>query len=277
MSKDSSFTANLSLPLRVLLREFGFAKQVPAQADELDVLAYRYSNAWCGPAFISDELADLSHRYYETYIAQEQKVPTRYNWHDTFNALMWMLYPQTKALLNSLHCDEITRFGINPRTPKRNRLTHFDECGLVLAVPQDKLAKGNELLDLLATHQWQQVFINSKADWGKTLIPMIFGHALYEMLLEPFIGLTAKWIAVVVPAGFSELDFKMQYQQLDQALAKRITALEGLAAKPTLKPLPMLGIPGWFEGQNAAFYANEDYFRPLAHNAPATPQLPLQK
>jgi len=30
-----------------------------------------------------------------------------------------------------------------------------------------------------------------------------------------------------------------------------------------LRPLPLAGIPGWHEGQDAAFYRNADYFRPL--------------
>ena len=30
-----------------------------------------------------------------------------------------------------------------------------------------------------------------------------------------------------------------------------------------LRPLPLAGIPGWHEVQDAAFYRNADYFRPL--------------
>ncbi|OFI36104.1 hypothetical protein BFC17_09870 [Alteromonas lipolytica] len=230
----------------------------------------------CCPSFLADELADLSDRYYEVFIAEEKQVPTRHNWHDTFNALMWMLFGRTKSLLNYLHCQQIADYGVHPRTAKRNRLTHFDECGLVIAVPANKLCEGNELLNQLALHQWQNVLLANRGEWGTTLFPFIFGHALYEMLLTPFIGLTAKWLAVVVPDNFATMDIRVQYEVLDKALAARLTALDGLAAKTVLKPVPLLGIPDWYNAQSPEFYADKSYFRPLAPTAPATTQLPLQ-
>lgn len=262
-------------PLRDLLNTFELTGDRPVAPELLNRLALSYRSSWLGPLFIGDEQADLSSRYYEVFIAQEQKVPTRHNWHDTFNALMWVLYPHTKQLLNRLHCEEIERFGLHPRTPKRNRLTHFDECGLVIAVPEDRLEIANKLLQQLATHQWRQVLIDNRGEWETTLFPMIFGHALYEMLLNPFIGLTAKWLAVVVPADFPAMDWHSRYQQADQTLGRRIVELDALADKRILKPVPLLGIPGWYAGQSKAFYADESYFRPLAANTPATSQLPL--
>lgn len=275
MSSQSEPVNRYPQPLSDLFKTFELTGDRPVTPELLNRLALSYTSLWSGPRFIGDEQADLSSRYYEVFIAQEQQVPTRHNWHDTFNALMWVLYPRTKQRLNQLHCEEIERFGLHPRTPKRNRLTHFDECGLVIAVPEDRLKTANNLLQQLATHQWQQVLIDYQEEWQKTLFPMIFGHALYEMLLNPFIGLTAKWLAVVVPADFPGMDWHSRYQQADQSLSRRIIELDALADKRVLKPLPLLGIPGWYAGQSKAFYADESYFRPLAANAPATIQLPL--
>ncbi|MFC3201281.1 DUF3025 domain-containing protein [Alteromonas oceani] len=263
------------MPLDTLFSTFRMEGRNALSAPQLNDCAKLMDEGWAGPDFIDDDQADLANRYYEVFIAEENQVPTRTNWHDTFNAMMWIAFPRTKKRINTLHCEEIAQFGVHPRTPKRNRITHFDECGLVIAVPQDKLEKGNQLLERLANHQWQECLVDNQHEWGNTLFPVIIGHALYEMLLDPFIGLTAKWLAVIVPEGFEKMDEKTRYKVIDAALAERLTELDGLAAKNTLKPIPLLGIPGWYSEQTEAFYADTGYFRPLAPNAPATVQLPL--
>ena len=42
-----------------------------------------------------------------------------------------------------------------------------------------------------------------------------------------------------------------------------------------LRPLPLAGIPGWHEGQDADFYANCGYFRPLRAGRAYPPPLLL--
>ena len=49
---------------------------------------------------------------YEAWIFQTGSVPTRDLAHDRLNAMMWLLYPQTKAALNRLQADEISRRGV---------------------------------------------------------------------------------------------------------------------------------------------------------------------
>ncbi|MDC8831603.1 DUF3025 domain-containing protein [Alteromonas gilva] len=265
-----------TVPVDTLLALFGAERsELPAIA-QLNQWARQWQTHWQGPQFVAEQSVELTNRYYEVFIAEEQKVPTReHNWHDAYNALMWIVFPRAKQLLNQWHCDEIARFGVHPRSPRRNRLTHFDECGVVIAVPEGQLEAANDCLQQLANHQWQKVFIDSQQVWGELLHPAIFGHALYEMLMAPFIGLTGKWLAVVVPAEFAAQSIQQQYAMLDEALVKRLTLFDGLADKRTLKPLPLLGVPGWYHQQTAAFYSNTDYFRPLTQNAPATNQLPL--
>ncbi|NVK55947.1 MAG: DUF3025 domain-containing protein [Alteromonadaceae bacterium] len=265
-------------PVGRLLKLFGtHTGQLPG-IEQLNQWAQRWHGDWQGPAFVAEQETDLTNRYYEVYIAEERKVPTReHNWHDVYNALMWILYPRAKQLMNQWHCEEIALHGVHPRTPRRNRLTHFDECGVVIGVPENHLNQANSQLQLLANHQWQDVLFNNRYGWGMLLHPVIFGHALYEMLMTPFIGLTGKWLAVVVPEHFAAQTTPVQYEMLDNALVARLKTLDGLADKRTLKPLPLLGVPGWYHGQRAEFYHNTDYFRPLAHSAPATIQLPLTK
>lgn len=234
-------------------------------------------NKWRGPRFKAQSAFDeKDERYYEQIIAQDAEVPTRENdWHDLFNACIWMQFPKTKWYLNRLHTEDILQYGQHPRTKRRNHITHFDECGVVLAVPQQHVAQANTLLRRLAQHDWYSAFVDCHSLWGSVVHPRIFGHANYEMLLRPFIGLTGKWMAVVVHDSFETADFSEQNRLLDEAIEARIRAFQGFARCGALPPLPLLGVPGWHHSQTSAFYANQDYFRPLRGKA-RDEQLPLR-
>lgn len=246
-------------------------------ASELNNLAARCHSWWQGPEFkAQSSFSDDESRYYEAIISEDNTVPTREeSWHDLFNALVWIQYPKTKARLNALHMQDITAYGAHPRTPRRNRLTHFDECGVIFAVEEGQLSEGNDLLAGLAHHQWERVFVEQKATWEQCIHPFIFGHANFEMLLTPFNGLTAKWLSVKVPNGFAQAGTTEQHAMLDDAMCERISELDNFLPSALLKPVPLLGIPGWHHTQDAAFYANKDYFRPLSAKAKPTIQLPL--
>ncbi|RDV25273.1 DUF3025 domain-containing protein [Alteromonas aestuariivivens] len=236
------------------------------------------STAGCtGPEFIDQgQIAADEERYYEQIIYESGVIPTREDsWHDLFNALIWHEFPLTKRYLNTLHMQDIREYGVHPRTSRRHRLTHFDECGVVLAVPRQHLDRANRLLQALADHQWEWAFLECRKWWGEVVIPVMFGHANLEMLLEPFIGLTGKWLAVTVGEEFVCLGSMQQQQMLDVALKERIQALEDFQPPHILKPLPLLGVPHWYPQQQREFYANSDYFRPLRPGRPATSQLPL--
>lgn len=210
------------------------------------------------PSFTCQSELAQEQDYYEQIIFRQGKVPTRPdNWHDLFNALIWMLFPQSKKQLNQLHIEDIQQHGLTPRTSRRDRITHFDECGVVLMV------KDTELLDLLRQHQWQQVFIENRAAWGRDIQPLVFGHANYEMLLQPFRGLTGKWLAVQPDAQWWQMDVKSQYREADRLLVDVISQLQPFEHRGRLLPLPLLGIPGWYEAnRDPQYYLDTDYFRP---------------
>lgn len=196
--------------------------------------------------------------YYEQFIYEKQLIPTRSdNWHDLFNAMIWCLFPQSKSYLNQIHIDEIKQHGLNPRSPVRNRVTHFDECGGIL-VYQDE---GH--LELLHNHQWQKSFVEKRSLWQTETRLFIFGHANYEMLLSPYIGLTGKYLPLKVNQSFWQMSLAEQYSWLDSALLQELQKPEVFAQKGHLKPIPLLGIPDWWSQQDQEFYANSDYFRPL--------------
>ena len=216
------------------------------------------------PQFICQKQLVENERYYEQIIYEQNIIPTRPNsWHDLFNGLIWLQFPKTKRLLNQQHVEDIERNGLSPRTVRRNNLTHFDECGVILTY--QKGSNAEQLIKDLARHRWQSVFIENRSSWGKELNSYIFGHANLEMLLQPFIGLTGKWLALEVDSQFSDLRYSEQVKQLDKTLVKQINETNIFAEEKPLNPIPLLGIPGvWDANNNPTFYANTDYFRPLS-------------
>lgn len=273
-----------SPPVTQLLNEVGLldSSSFPTVA-QLNRATNRFQNNWNGPLFKGQStFSPDEKRYYETIISEDNVVPTREDsWHDLFNALIWLQFPKTKQLLNTLHIEDIKAVGANPRTPRRNRITHFDECGVVLAVEHTKesTAQSNidisQWLDDLAHHKWQNVFVEHREVWHQWITPFVFGHANLEMMLNPFIGLTGKWLAVAVPEGFHKQSPWQQRAILDDAMVDRIDKLGCFQHSPLLKPLPLLGVPTWCDNQTSEFYQNTEYFRPLRENAKATIQLPL--
>ncbi|MDO6567099.1 DUF3025 domain-containing protein [Alteromonas sp. 1_MG-2023] len=281
--------SHASSPVHTLLTELRLLDEAEfPTAARLNRLREVFQSQWQGPVFIaqgelfnSDKSAEKSSyendtRYYEEIIAEDNCVPTRENsWHDLFNALIWIQFPATKALLNKLHMQDIAQYGAHPRTERRNRITHFDECGLVLALEAGDEDKSNQLLHALAQHHWVDSFVTHRHEWGAHITPFIFGHANLEMMLSPFIGLTGKWLAVSVPKGFSEMSYWQQRAEVDKALVNRIAKLDAFNKSPLLKPIPLLGVPNWFNKQDTAFYNNSEYFRPLRQGAKPSIQLPL--
>ncbi|MDO6710988.1 DUF3025 domain-containing protein [Aliiglaciecola sp. 2_MG-2023] len=221
-----------------------------------------------------------SEDYYETIIFKDKIIPTRPNsWHDLFNGLIWLNFPKTKTLLNEWHVEDIQSHGLTPRTHRRNQITLFDECGVILAVSDPQICEN------LSNHQWKKVFIEDRHKWANynsylhhdlerlnnqdshVKMPaakaFVFGHANYEMLLNPFIGLTGKWLAVRVDNSFFEENYDRQLTILDSAIYELLNRKHLLSNSRKLSPIPLLGIPGWhLANENEDFYMNQDYFRP---------------
>lgn len=248
-------------------------------ADQLDLLAHKNGfNAAKLPQFVNQSELNNETRYYEQIIAELHQVPSRESsWHDFFNGIIWLQFPATKKLLNRLHVEQIQAFGLHPRTLVRNQVTHFDECGLVLVGTDPK---AREIVNALKNHQWSQALMEEKGGWGSILHPIIFGHANLEMLLNPFMGLTAKWLYIECPQlEIEPIPSLENLALIDLALALHIEQNQAFASKGQLKPLPLMGIPGWYKNQNAEFYQQTSFFRPLNNNgktllmSPISPQL----
>lgn len=213
-------------------------------------------------------------RYYEQIIFEEGCVPTRkHSWHDFFNGLVWLSFPKTKAYLNQLHIEQINTHGLHPRTKVRNHLTHFDECGVVLFIDAPLYSSVKALFE---KQDWLGLFCGLSHEWHTSIRPFIFGHANLEMLLAPFIGLTAKVLLISLDQSASrhlngssshnknETSLKVrQYHAFDEILCQHLESEQIFFTPKPFFPLPLLGVPGWHYGeQNQDFYTNTNYFMP---------------
>lgn len=190
-------------------------------------------------------LADGLH--YETRIAQGRIATREENWHDLFNALVWMRHPAIKHALNARQCLHIARLGASERNPAQQALTQFDESGVIVRVRDPAL--------LLAwdRHDWPALFAPVGWRRGDIAVAAVIGHALMEQMLVPGRLLVGKCVVVHGGADAAAM----------ARVAAAITAGQVLAAASELRPLPLAGIPGWHPRQDAAFLTQADYFRPL--------------
>lgn len=193
---------------------------------------------------------------YETRIWQTGEVATRPdNWHDFFNALVWLAFSNSKRAINSSHIQ-----AMNPQAEVRGRvrdaLTHFDECGMVV------LASDPQLLDLLRGFEWKTLFVERRADVLRNMRFLLFGHATYEQLLQPFRGMTAKAVLYEVDAEWLAQPVEQLTAAVDIRLAEDLT--RGRYTHPRdFQPLPLLGIPGVTpDNESPSYYEDVWQFRP---------------
>lgn len=196
---------------------------------------------------------------YEIRIHRTGEVETRReSWHDYFNALVWLAFPRTKAVLNRLHCAEIRRRQGEPtRGTARDLLTLFDEGGIIVACSDPSLA------ELLRGFRWPELFWTRRADVATRMRFFVFGHAILERALEAHKGLTAKALIAAVDQGTLAHPDAQLVALLDAHAAAYFERPEALASTQALHPLPVLGIPGWTAGnEDPLYYCDETVFRP---------------
>jgi hypothetical protein len=193
---------------------------------------------------------------YEARIWERGEVETRPdNWHDFFNALVWITFPGAKAALNARHARSLA-VRHEGRGRERDAMTHFDECGVVV------VSCDASLLVMIAAFRWKDLFWQRRADLGARLRCFVFGHATYEQLLSPFRGLTAKAVLREVSQQWLQAPLAVQLADIDQRL---VIELAGAAhGDPrALHPLPLMGFPGLTPAsEEAAYYDDLWQFRP---------------
>ena len=192
---------------------------------------------------------------YEPRVYLKKELQTRTeNWHDFFNAMIWMSFPQTKSVLNSLHFKSASNrdAGTN-RSTLENRITQFDECGAII------ISTNKTLLELIRKHQWKELFIKYKESFGNEIKCVVFGHAIFEKALAPYIGMTCHCILVEDEKLLKDVQGD-NYSSLDYYLAN-LWKHEIAPSVSRFNAFPILGIPDYWSDQSIEFYNNESYFR----------------
>ncbi len=180
------------------------------------------------------------------------------NWHDLFNALGWMSYPHAKAALNHRHYLELQKqhdSATENRGAAQDALTLFDEGGVIVA------SADAELSAMLIEHRWKELFWQYRAALQQRMRFYLFGHALYEKALRPYIGITGSAMILDVAPAFMSDGLGQQLRYIDKCAAQCLQI--GVNAAQDLAPLPILGVPGWCaDNQQESYYDNLSYFRP---------------
>ncbi len=189
--------------------------------------------------------------HYEVRIAERHAIATRAeNWHDLFNATIWCRYPAIKQALNARQLAHIATMGTAQRNRAQYALTQFDEAGVIVRV------RDPSLLALWDRHDWSALFHQHASAWqsGDLRIAAVIGHALLEHALVPELLLVGK--CLVVQGDVDD-------EACIAAVACAIAEGRALNDPQELRPLPLAGIPGWYPGQDADFFAGAECFRPV--------------
>lgn len=194
--------------------------------------------------FIAQEaLTDSQH--YEQRIFNHGIVATRSNnWHDLFNAMIWMRYPKMKLALNARQVEDLNATGSKQRTRSQCAMTHFDEAGAVIRLSDAiMLSAWNE-------HDWLTFF----SHWPRVMQAgrlqlWLFGHSIYEHALNPAIALVAKALVLQATQALND-------SFIDEFLADRISHKHCLMDPQELRPIPLSGIPYWHQ-----LYGQKDFFQ----------------
>lgn len=204
--------------------------------------------------------------HYEQRIAERGLIATRAeNWHDLLNAAVWCRYPRIKRAINARQAGHIAEMGPARRNRAQYALTQFDEAGAVVRV------RDAELLARWDRHDWVGLFSDRAEAWrdGAIAVIAVIGHALLEHALAPGIQPVGKCIVVLERGGKTGThsedicldDVRREDARLED-VARAVVEGRLLNDPQELRPLPLVGIPGWHPAQDAAFYAGAASFQP---------------
>jgi hypothetical protein len=198
---------------------------------------------------------------YEARIHERGEVQMRHaSWHDLMNALVWLTFPRAKAALNARHFAAFVAQqarGAPNRGPLQDALTLFDEGGVIV------VASDVGLLRDIERFAWKHLFWHQRARVAAGMRFYLFGHALYEKALAPFVGITGRALLFERTTQWLAAPLAAQIEALDGMVSERLLDPAGLRSTRDLAPLPILGVPGWCpHNEQATYYDDASYFRP---------------
>ncbi len=203
--------------------------------------------------------AAVNTTHYETRIAGSGEIATRENWHDFFNAMSWLAFPDAKGAISEMHARLLSARGekeIRERSIPRDVLTLFDEGGIIVT------SRDESLLEHIRRFEWKTLFVERRAEVSTGMRFFLFGHSMLEKALDPYVGVTAKAILFLVDDAFLTSSHAAQMRHIDVRAAAWLMDQTNLSSSKNFSPLPWLGVPGWWkENESPAFYDDAQYFR----------------
>ena len=152
------------------------------------------------------------------------------NWHDLFNALAWIAFPQAKAAINAQHAAMLEEGGeeeARRRSPERDALTLFDEGGVVVASSSPALLRAHP-----STSSGRSSSGTAARSSTRKVRFLAFGHSLFEKALDPFVGIVAKTVFVPVDDLFAMLPPEAQVARGRRAPRARTSPTARAFASP---------------------------------------------
>lgn len=202
---------------------------------------------------------------YEPLIYLEGKVQTRLeSWHDFFQVLVWSTFPKLKSAINALHYEAaLSRYKENPKNKQRtkieNFLTLFDECGSIIVYSEESFKS------IIQDFRWKELFITHRDDFSNQIECVVFGHAMYEKAIKPYIGMTSHCLFLKQPNEYFSQSIEERNGIIDEALSQTLLSTKNWTTK-SLNPFPILGVPDWHQGNDVeTFYDDDNYFRQKRH------------
>lgn len=261
---DALLKSPFFIPLHPLLKLINCA-DFPTLKDWNNLLGTTYQGLCVqnGHAlrFVAQEQGKLGFEsQYEPRCYLNGEVQTREsNWHDLFNALVWLTFPKAKAAINTRHYQALldrNALQQSQRGHVRDMATLFDESGVVVVTSQTALS------GLLCDFKWKELFWFQREQTSQHMEFYVFGHGLYEKLHEPYVGLTAQGLVMHVEEDFFNWGLPVKLAFLDEQVAAYLNNSAHCRSTRELHPVPLLGVPGWWEENKVeTFYDNSSYFR----------------
>ena len=151
---------------------------------------------------------------YVVQIAQRGRIQTRMKcWHDFFNALTWFAFPQSKHCLNTRMFQAMQNRreqGKAQRSAVENVGTLLDENGILI------VSSCPDLLERIRHFQWKELFWEQRSRLLRVCEIFIFGHALLEKCLHPYIGMTGHSVLLPVKESFFRLSMEQFWRTVPE-------------------------------------------------------------
>ena len=156
---------------------------------------------------------------YDERIFTLGEVPSRpHNWHDFFNMLVWLTFPNTKRAINARQRSAL-RPGAPTRTPEQDALAMLDEGG-ALVLTKTPIAE--------IVHRGDASALAERVAAGDARV-VILGHAIYEHLV----------VGSGVVRAFVQVIKAVDLEAADRELARSLERAAPLPDKSRV-PLPIV-------------------------------------